>query len=78
MHGQPEKIEVSSDGQVIEVCRGEQGVALINIGEEAVDIDMPTLLKQGKYTDKVHGATFEVNDGVIKGEMQPLTSYILY
>lgn len=78
MHGQPENVVVNENGAVIEVERGDKGVALINLSEEPVSITLSSSLKSGKYTDKVHGATFEVNDGNISGELQPLTSYIIY
>ena len=78
MHGQPESIFVSDDGAVIEVARGNKGVALINIGEEQASIDLPTTLKDGEYVDKVHDTTFKVKDGKISGVLTPLTSYIIY
>lgn len=78
MHGQPESIFVSDNGAVIEVARGNKGVALINIGEEQASIDMPTTLKDGEYVDKVHDTTFKVKDGKISGVLTPLTSYIIY
>lgn len=78
MHGQPENVVVNENGAVIEVERGDKGVALINLSEEPVSITLSSSLKSGKYTDKVHGVTFEVNDGNISGELQPLTSYIIY
>ena len=61
MHGQPESIFVSDNGAVIEVARGNKGVALINIGEEQASIDLPTTLKDGEYVDKVHDTTFKVD-----------------
>lgn len=78
MHGQPESIFVSDNGAVIEVARGNKGVALINIGEEQASIDLPTTLKDGEYVDKVHDTTFKVKDGKISGVLTPLTSYIIY
>lgn len=78
MHGQPENVVVNENGAVIEVERGDKGVALINLSEEPVSITLSSSLKSGKYTDKVHGVTFEVNDGNISGKLQPLTSYIIY
>ena len=78
MHGQPENVVVNENGTVIEVERGDKGVALINLSEEPVSITLSSSLKSGKYTDKVHGVTFEVNDGNISGKLQPLTSYIIY
>ncbi len=78
MHGQPERIEVSDDGGVIEVCRGGKGAALINISRTPRAIELPTSLPDGKLTDSVYGNTFNVKGGVITGELKPMTSYILY
>ena len=78
MHGEPEKVVVSPNGAAIEVARGDKGVALINISDATENISLATTLPDGKYTDGVHNTEFEVKDGTIMGEMQPLTSYILY
>lgn len=78
MHGQPEHIEVSPDGAVVEVLRGVSGASLINFSGDVRTIDMPTDLPDGTYTDGVYGNTFEVSGGKISGSLQPHTSYILY
>ncbi len=77
MHGQPETVIVSDNGKAIEVARGNKGAALINISDEPQTIELATTLKPGTYTDAVHNTTFEVKDGKITGNLQPLTSYIL-
>lgn len=78
MAGQPEQIVTSKDGAVIEVARGNAGASFANISGKEVKVKMPTTLPDGKYTDKVHNATFTVKNGEISGKMAPLTSYILY
>lgn len=78
MHGQAEKVEVSDNGQVIEVARGDKGAALINIGESAQEVQLATTLADGEYKDKVHGVTFKVANGKISGHLEPLTSYVIY
>ena len=78
MSGCSEQVEATENGAVIEVLRGNKGVALINISEEAQSIAMTTTLPTGEYTDKVHNTTFTVADGIISGELAPLASYVIY
>lgn len=78
MTGRAEVVVASENGAVIEVSRGTKGAALINISEEAQAITMTTTLPNGTYTDKVHNTTFTVADGMIRGELAPLASYMLY
>jgi alpha-amylase len=77
MHGQPEKVIVSKNGAVIEVCRGNKGAALINIADTAQNVELATTLPDGTYTDAVHKSKFEVKDGKVKGSLAPMSSYIL-
>ncbi len=78
MHGQPEQIYVSDNGAVITVERGNKGMAIINISAEPQTISIPTAFKDGQYTEDVHHATFNVNDGHIEGQISPLSSCIIY
>ncbi len=78
MHGQPETVFITDNGQVIEVGRGNKGAAIINISDTAQSFELSTNLKDGSYTDKVYGQTFEVKNGKITGKVSPLKSYILY
>ena len=77
MHGQPEKVVVSQNGAVIEVCRGAKGAALINIANEPQTVELATTLPDGTYTDGVHNSKFEVKGGKVSGKLAPLSSYIL-
>lgn len=78
MHGQPEKIFFSKNYQQAEIARGDKGVALINISNANTGISLPTTLPNGKYKDKVYDTEFTVQNGIIKGKMKPLTTYIIY
>lgn len=78
MSGMPEAIVVSEDGTVAEVERGHRGAAVVNFSDKARDIELPTSLPDGDYTDGVHNADFVVSGGVLKGTVAPLTSYLLY
>ena len=78
MAGQPEKIYTSKDGALIEVARGDKGVALVNITDKNAKVKLDTTLPDGTYTDKVHNATFTVKKGILQGKAAPLTSYLLY
>lgn len=77
MAGQPEEIFVSDNGAVVEVTRGGIGAALINLSDNQQKIKMGTTLPDGKYSDVVYGNSFEVKNGVLKGTLSPMTSYII-
>ncbi len=77
MKGQLEDIQISEDGKVASVNRGNKGVAIVNFSLDQTLVDLPTGLADGKYTDVVYGNTFTVENGVIKGTAQPETTYII-
>lgn len=77
MAGQPENIVVSENGALVEVERGNKGVALVNISNKAQKVKLATSLADGEYTDGVHGTKFVVKKGVLTGKAAPLTSYLL-
>jgi alpha-amylase len=77
MHGQAESLFFSISKKIAEVCRGKKGAAIVNVGEKAEKIAMPTTLPNGKYIDKVHKTTFTVKNKTLTGTAEGLTSYIL-
>ncbi|MCH5246618.1 MAG: alpha-amylase [Muribaculaceae bacterium] len=78
MAGENETIIASNDGAVVEIARGDKGVALINLSDKPQKIKIETTLPQGNYIDKVHNSKFNVKNGTITGSLSPLTSYLLY
>lgn len=78
MAGQPEKITFTDNQTVGIVSRGDAGAALVNFSDKNQKIKTSTDLPDGTYTDIVSGATFKVKSGVLSGQLQPLTSAILY
>ncbi|MCM1297753.1 MAG: alpha-amylase, partial [Muribaculaceae bacterium] len=78
MSGQPETLISNQDGTVAEVARGNNGIALINVSDKKQEVEMPTTLPDGNYNDEVNGKPFTVSNGIIKGTLSPLTSYIIY
>lgn len=78
MTGQPETLVIAEDGSAVEVARGDKGAALISFSPEQVALSLSTPLPDGTYTDKVHGTTFTVSNGVISGQLAPHTTYIIY
>lgn len=78
MSGQPESIHISNDGSTIEIVRGNKGAVLINISDSVQSAELPTSLPDGEYTDRVHDTAFAVSNGIITGQLSPMTSYILY
>ncbi len=78
MHGEPEEITTAKEGAVVEICRGEAGAAIINFGKMDYKVKMATSLPDGSYTDANSGRVFKVEKGELKGNVAPLTSYIIY
>lgn len=77
MKGQKENIQVSENGQVLLVNRGNKGAALINLSTHADKINLPTGLPDGTYKDVVYGKEFKVIKGRLTGLMAPERTYIL-
>lgn len=77
MNGEKEDLQISENGQVLMVNRGNKGVAIVNIGKYANVVDLPTTLPAGKYKDVVYGKEFTVKGGKLKGYAAPQRSYIL-
>ncbi len=78
MSGMDETIYTSEDGGIIEVCRGNKGLSIINISDKTQKINLPTTLDDGTYNDKVYNNQLIVKDGKISGDIAPLTSYVIY
>ena len=72
-----EDLRFSEDGEVILVNRGDKGAAVINLAAETNQVELPTGLADGEYTDTVYGHSFIVDNGVLKGAAQPETTYII-
>ena len=77
MKGQIEDVQISEDGEVIVVNRGDKGAAVINFALEENSVELPTALPDGEYHDTVYGNVFTVNNGVLKGTAAPETTYII-
>ena len=78
MSGKAEQIYTAAEDAVVEICRGNAGAAVVNFSAQDHAVDMATTLPDGEYTDAVHGSAFTVENGQLKGNVAPLTSYILY
>ncbi len=77
MRGLPETVYFSEEGALAEVCRGKTGVALINIQPNKVTVELPTTLPDNEYQDRMTGKIFNVQDGILRGEADPLSAYLL-
>jgi len=77
MNGQVESISFSEDGETIVVNRGDKGAAVINLAADANAIELATTLPDGEYKDQVYGMTFTAENGLLKGETLPETTYII-
>ncbi len=78
MAGQDEKLVYANKGAVVEVERGDKGVALINISDKPQKLSIETSLPDGEYTDAVHGNKFKVKNGKLTGRLAPVSSCLLY
>lgn len=78
MAGQPETIATSPDGSVAIVGRGNAGAALVNFSNKVAKVELPTALPDGTYTAAVGYGEFKVRNGILTGDLKPLTSAILY
>lgn len=76
MKGQIEDLQFSQDAEVIVVNRGNKGAAVINLALEENIVELPTALPDGEYKDEVYGQTFKVENGILKGKVQPETTYV--
>ena len=77
MEGQTENVQISEDGEVITVNRGDKGAAIINFSLEENLLEAKTSLPDGEYADKVYGTSFKVKNGMLKGTLAPETTYIV-
>lgn len=77
MNGQKENLQISDNGEVLAVYRGNKGVAIINIASSANKLNIPTTLPNGTYHDIVYGKEFKVKNGMLTGIVAPERSYIL-
>lgn len=78
MAGEKEDIQISKNGEVLMVNRGNKGVAIVNISDKANALELPTALADGVYKDKVNGLPFVVVNGVIYGTVLPDATYVIY
>ena len=78
MEGEIEQLGTLADGQVVTVARGNKGLAIINLSQDAKEVEIATTLPAGSYTDHAHSAAFTVANGTIKTTLAPLASYIIY
>jgi alpha-amylase len=77
MNGRIENIQFTAEGEVALVNRGDKGAAIINFSLNEIPVELTTALTDGEYTDAVYGKTFNVEGGILKGNVAPETTYIL-
>ena len=77
MNGQVENVQISEDGEVILINRGDKGAAIINFALDTNAVELFTTLPDGEYKDVVYGQTFTVENGTLNGSAQPETTYII-
>ena len=77
INGQLENVQISEDGEVIVISRGDKGAAVINFALDTNAVELSTTLPDGEYKDAVYDQTFTVENGILKGAAQPETTYII-
>ena len=77
MNGEKESIEISEDGQVLVVNRGNKGAAIVNFSDKANPLALPTGLADGEYHDEVYGCLFVVKNGILYGTLAADRTYII-
>lgn len=77
MKGHTENVQISPEGEVLVVNRGDKGVAIINLALETNEVESATGLADGEYKDVVYGNSFKVENGILKGRVQPETTYVI-
>lgn len=77
MKGEPESIQISENGHILLVNRGNEGAAVINISDKSMFVQLPTGLADGEYRDQVYNRPFLVENGILYGTAEPDTTYIL-
>lgn len=78
MKGEPEQVFTSEKGDIVEVARGNKGIVLVNFSTKEAKYNLPTTLADGEYFDCVSNTKINVKNGMIKGKMSPLATYIIF
>ena len=74
---QPENIVYSANVKQMIVERGPRAAVVINLDEQPSQVAIPVTLSNGKYRDAVTKQRFQVKNGVFKGNLAPMTAYVL-
>ena len=77
MNGQVESVAIAENGETVAVSRGDRGVAVITFAGNANELSLATALPDGEYNDKVYGQAFKVQNGILTGNAEPHTTYII-
>ena len=78
MKDEVEEVFTSENGAVVEVARGTKGFVLVNFSTKEQKYNIATTLPDGEYADHVSGNIIKVKNGIIKGKLAPLATYIIY
>ena len=77
MKGQVENIQISENGEVVLVNRGDRGAVVINFAAEDNDVALTAALPDGEYADQVYGKVFTVENGILKGNAAAEKTYVI-
>ena len=77
MIGQSENLRNYNGNSCLMIERGGQGVVIINTGESQ-QLNSPTSLSDGNYTDQVTGNIFSVSGGTISGSLEGGKVHVIF
>ena len=70
--------EIYADGSIIAVQRGDNGIVLVDLGEDPNVSVNSSDMKDGEYVDAITGNTFTVADGKISGTIGASGVAVIY
>ena len=78
MEGESKTITNIDDNSVVMISRGARGVVIINTSNSDKNIETPTSLAAGSYTDEAHGAAFNVSGNTLTGVVKAGQIAVIY
>ena len=79
VRGLDEKLfNADEEKKVLCIERGNKGIVVVNAGTKGFKLKIQSSLKDGIYTDKAHGSSFKVKNGILSGKLNPEQIYVIY
>lgn len=79
MTGADERLfNADEEKKILCIERGDKGIVIINSDSKPYKLKSSVELKDGAYTDKAHGLTFKVKNGVLTGKIDAEKICVIY